>query len=50
MKNTWSDILEITIDLAETFHEVDPTWISFTDLYHQICSLENFDDDQKGSN
>ena len=29
MKNTWSDILEIAIDLAETFPEVDPKWISF---------------------
>ena len=27
MKNTWSDILEIAIDLAETFPEVDPKWI-----------------------
>ena len=50
MENTWSDILEIAIDLAETFPEVDPKWISFPDLHQKICSLENFDDDPNGSN
>ena len=41
MKNTWSDILEIAIDLAEAFPEVDPKWISFPDLHQKICNLEN---------
>ena len=44
MKNTWSDILEIAIDLAETFPEIDPKWISFPDLHQKICNLDNFED------
>ena len=50
MKNTWSDILEIAIDLAETFPEVDPKWISFPDLHQKICDLNSFKDDPSKSN
>ena len=41
MKITWSDILEIAIELSETYPEVDPQWISFPDLHKKICNLKN---------
>ena len=50
MKIAWSDILEIAIHLSEAYPEIDPQWISFPDLHHKICSLENFEDDPQNSN
>ena len=50
MKITWSDILEIAIELSEVYPEIDPQWISFPDLHQKICSLQNFKDDPKNSN
>jgi len=50
MKITWSDILEIAIELSETYPEVDPQWISFPDLHKKICNLKNFDDNPQNSN
>lgn len=50
MKITWSDILEIAIELSETYPEIDPQWISFPDLHKKICNLKNFDDNPQNSN
>ena len=50
MKTTWSDILEIAIDLLEAHPDVDPQWISFPDLHQKICNLKNFDDNPNNSN
>ena len=50
MEYKWSDILDIAIDLSETYPEIDAQWISFPDLHHKICSLKNFNDDQSSSN
>ena len=50
MKYKWSDILEIAIDLHDTYPELDPQWISFPDLHQKICSLDNFEDDPNSSN
>jgi FeS assembly protein IscX len=50
MKISWSDILEIAIELSETYPEVDPQWISFPDLHKKICNLKNFDDNPQNSN
>ena len=50
MKVTWSDILEIAIDLSEAHPKIDPQWISFPDLHQKICSLESFEDDPQNSN
>jgi FeS assembly protein IscX len=50
MNITWSDILEIAIELSEAYPEIDPQWISFPDLHQKICSLKNFKDDLKNSN
>lgn len=40
MEYKWSDILDIAIDLSETYPEIDAQWISFPDLHHKICSLK----------
>ena len=50
MKITWSDILEIAIELSETYPEADPQWISFPDLHKKICNLKKFDDNPQNSN
>ena len=50
MKYKWSDILEIAIDLYDTYPELDPQWISFPDLHQKICTLDNFEDDPNSSN
>ena len=49
MKITWSDILEIAIELSEVYPEIDPQWISFPDLHQKKCSLENLKDDPNNS-
>ena len=50
MTYKWSDIIDIAIDLYDTYPEIDPQWISFPDLHRKICSLESFDDDPSASN
>jgi len=50
MKYKWSDILEIAIDLYDTYPELDPQWISFPDLHQKICNLDSFEDDPNSSN
>ena len=50
MKYKWSDIIDIAIDLYDTYPEIDPQWISFPDLHSKICSLESFDDNPSASN
>jgi FeS assembly protein IscX len=46
----WLDILDIAIELNDTYPDVDPKWISFPDLHQKICSLKSFDDDPVASN
>jgi FeS assembly protein IscX len=50
MKYKWSDILDIAIDLYDTYPELDPQWISFPDLHQKICTLDSFEDDPNNSN
>ena len=50
MKYKWSDILDIAIDLYDTYPELDPQWISFPDLHQKICNLDSFEDDPNSSN
>jgi FeS assembly protein IscX len=50
MPYKWSDILDIAIDLNDTYPEIDPQWISFPDLHSKICALESFEDDPSASN
>ena len=50
MEYKWSDIIDIAIDLNDTYPEIDPQWISFPDLHKKICTLTNFNDDPLSSN
>ncbi len=50
MSLTWTDTLDIAIELAETHTDVDPQYIRFTDLHAWVCALEDFDDDPDHSN
>jgi FeS assembly protein IscX len=45
----WIEVREIAIALAEEHPDVDPRTIRFTDLYHWVLALDNFDDDPKHS-
>lgn len=45
----WSDTLDIAIALHEKHPEVDPSAVRFTDLYHWILDLADFEDDPQRS-
>ena len=47
---TWTDAEDIGIALAETFPEVDPLTLRFTDLRERVLALDGFADDTKASN
>lgn len=47
MKLKWLDTQAIAIELYEKYPAIDPTSISFPDLYQWVCALEDFDDDPK---
>ena len=46
----WIDSLDIAITLEDTYPNVDPKYIRFTDLHEWVCNLEEFDDDPNSSN
>ena len=46
----WTDINEIAIELMETYEDIDPRYILFTDLMQKVIGLEDFDDDPKRVN
>ena len=50
MKITWRDSEEIGIQLAETFPDLDPLTLRFTELHKMVTELPDFDDDAKASN
>ncbi len=50
MSLKWSDSLEIAIQLAEKFPDIDPQYIRFTDLHRWITELEDFQDEPNKSN
>jgi FeS assembly protein IscX len=41
----WTDSLEVAIALAETYPDVDPATIRFTDLRSRVLALPGFDDE-----
>lgn len=43
----WTDIQDIAIELYEKYPEIDPQYVSFTDLYNWVLELTDFDDDPK---
>lgn len=45
MSLQWVDVLDIGIELAEKFPDIDPTYINFVDLRNMVIELEEFDDD-----
>ena len=45
----WTDTLEIAIQLAEKYPDVDPLKIRFTELREWVVGLEEFNDDPNRS-
>lgn len=43
----WTDSIEIAMELADTYPDIDPTTIRFTELHNWVVSLPEFDDDPK---
>ncbi|MBL4829212.1 MAG: Fe-S cluster assembly protein IscX [Aliivibrio sp.] len=50
MSLTWTDSLDIALELIEKFPETDPKTVRFTDLHQWITELEEFEDDPNRSN
>ena len=40
----WTDSREIAMQLADTYPDIDPKTIRFTDLHNWVCTLPGFDD------
>ncbi len=49
MSLTWTDTLDIVLDLDEKHPDVDPKLLRFTDLHQWVCELKDFDDDPNRS-
>jgi len=49
MSLTWTDTLDIVLDLDDKHPDVDPQYVRFTDLHQWVCELEGFDDDPEKS-
>jgi FeS assembly protein IscX len=47
---TWSDPDDIGILLSETYPELDPLAVRFTDLHKYVTTLPSFKDDPAKSN
>jgi FeS assembly protein IscX len=45
----WVDSRDIAIALAESYPDVDPATVRFTDLHRWVIALPGFDDDPKHS-
>ena len=41
----WTDSLDIAIELAEKYPDVDPRRVRFTELREWVLELDEFDDD-----
>jgi FeS assembly protein IscX len=46
----WRDAEDIGIALSETFPDMDPLTVRFTDLHRYVTELPGFTDDAKASN
>ena len=49
MSLRWTDTLDIAIELAEKYPDVDAQYVNFPDMHAWICGLEEFDDDPEHS-
>ena len=47
---TWSDTLEIAIQLQEKYPDIEPFTVRFTDLHRYVTELPDFKGDPKASN
>jgi FeS assembly protein IscX len=45
MQLKWVDVLDIAIELSETWADTDPATINFVDLRAKVMALPGFDDD-----
>ncbi|KHF24909.1 Fe-S cluster assembly protein IscX [Solemya velum gill symbiont] len=45
MSLQWTDVLDIAIELDETYPDVDPKTVNFVDLRNWVMELPDFDDD-----
>ncbi len=45
MQLKWVDVLDIAIELSETWVNTDPATINFIDLRAKVMALPDFDDD-----
>ncbi len=45
----WTDSLEIAIQLADAYPDIDPKTIRFTDLREWVMALPEFDDEPSRS-
>jgi len=45
MQLKWVDVLDIAIELSETWTDTDPATINFVDLRAKVMALPGFDDD-----
>ena len=49
MSLKWNDTLEIAIQLADKYPDVDVQYIRFTDLHRYVTELDEFDDNPEKS-
>jgi len=49
MSLKWTDVLDIAIELDETYPDVDPLTVNFVDLRNWVMALPDFDDDPNHS-
>ncbi|MFT5484755.1 MAG: FeS assembly protein IscX [Halieaceae bacterium] len=45
MKFSWTDSLDIAIELSETYPDRDPLTLNFVDLRAMVMALPDFEDD-----
>ena len=45
MQLKWVDVLDIAIELSDTWTDIDPATINFVDLRAKVMALPDFDDD-----
>jgi len=45
MALTWTDTLDIAIELDEKYPDTDPMHVNFVDLRNWVMALDGFDDD-----
>jgi len=45
MSLKWTDVLDIAIELDETYPDADPATVNFVDLRNWVMALPDFDDD-----